>query len=362
MATKASAFTFSTYKNGDPQDDDDRPNAMGKSPLGLACTYGQLEEVEKQLKAGANPLDKSVNGRTALHDVVVGGYKDCLKLLLDYTAEVNIRDRDGMTPGHVAAFNGELGCIKILQDRGGSLVSEDRKGRQIAHYASMRNHKKILQYLFDQRVDLDCRCHLDKTPVHYAAQHGALDSVILLVQRDCDITIADNNGYLPAHHAAKHNKVDCLRFLVKQGTPLEATQSDGKSLAHVAAQFGALDVVHWLFDKGANPNQQDLTREKPCDTCYKKHKKVEWDRSHPLAPVERQLTTAKSVAYKNPVPNQEREPTQLQINLKKREKRLEKLLPKKTGPERDVGAKYFGEFLDPLDVFAYKSTEDAIRF
>lgn len=48
-----------------------------------------------------------------------------------------------------------------------------------------------------------------------------------------------------------------------------------------------------------------VTREKPCDTCYKKHKKVEWDRSHPLAPVERQLTTAKSVAYKNPVPNQE---------------------------------------------------------
>ena len=70
------------------------------------------------LQAGANPLDKSVNGRTALHDAVVGGYKDCLKMLLDYTAEVNIRDREGMTPAHVAAFNGELGCIKILQDRG----------------------------------------------------------------------------------------------------------------------------------------------------------------------------------------------------------------------------------------------------
>lgn len=70
------------------------------------------------LQAGANPLDKSVNGRTALHDAVVGGYKDCLKMLLDYTAEVNVRDREGMTPAHVAAFNGELGCIKILQDRG----------------------------------------------------------------------------------------------------------------------------------------------------------------------------------------------------------------------------------------------------
>lgn len=78
-------------------------------------------------QAGANPLEKSINGRTAIHDVVVGGYKDCLKLILDYTAEVNIRDRDGLTPAHVAALNGELGCIKILQDRGmpyGLIVSD----------------------------------------------------------------------------------------------------------------------------------------------------------------------------------------------------------------------------------------------
>ena len=48
-----------------------------------------------------------------------------------------------------------------------------------------------------------------------------------------------------------------------------------------------------------------VSREKPCETCYKKHKKIEWDILHPLAPVERQLTTAKSTAYRNPVPNQE---------------------------------------------------------
>ena len=48
----------------------------------------------------------------------MGGHKDCLRVLLQYTPEVNIRDRDGQTPAHVAAFNGELGCIKMLQDKG----------------------------------------------------------------------------------------------------------------------------------------------------------------------------------------------------------------------------------------------------
>ena len=55
-------------------------------------------------------------------------------------------------------------------------------------------------------------------------------------------------------------------------------------------------------------------------------------------------------------------PTQLQINLQKREKRLEKLIPKPTGPKRDVSAQYFGHYLDPNEVFKFKSTEESIRF
>ena len=43
-------YIFIIDKGGQQEEDDDSSNAMGKSPLSLACTYGQLANVEKQLK------------------------------------------------------------------------------------------------------------------------------------------------------------------------------------------------------------------------------------------------------------------------------------------------------------------------
>uniref|UniRef100_A0A8W8NLL4 Ankyrin-3 n=1 Tax=Magallana gigas TaxID=29159 RepID=A0A8W8NLL4_MAGGI len=108
--------------------------------------------------------------------------------------------------------------------------------------------------------------------------------------------------------------------------------------------------------------QKAITNEVPCKTCFQKHKKIEWERNHPPAKVERQITTAKSVAYKNPLPKTDKVPTQLEINLMKREKRLEKLMPKPTGPKRDASAQYYGHYLDPNEVFKFKASEESIRF
>ncbi|XP_052799301.1 poly [ADP-ribose] polymerase tankyrase-1-like [Mya arenaria] len=382
---------------------------LGKSPLLIACTYGQVPVVEEFLQSGVDPLSRMSNGRTTLHEACVGGHVECLKLLLKYTDNVNVKDRDGQTPAHLAAFNGELKCLKFLAENGSNLVFEDYKGRQCAHLAAMRNHKKILQLLFDLGVDLDCRCELGKTPVLYASQFGAVETLILLVQRDCDITLGDNNGYLALHHAAKHNRLNCARFLVKQGSSIEATQADGKTPAHIAALNGAIDVLHWLLDKGADPNSQDyfgntpghyaceggypsclncflqhdgeidiqnikgdtpldtarkfgrpllmekgVNNEDPCPQCFAKYKQVQWDTMHPPAPVERNITNAGSTAYKNPVPSCPRVPTQLQQNLRKHEERRRKEMPPKVTQARDMATKFYGEHLDPNELFKFK--------
>ena len=62
------------------------------------------------------------NGRTTLHEVCVGGHVECLKLLLQYTDQVNIKDKDGQTPAHLAAFNGESRCIKLLSEHGNVII------------------------------------------------------------------------------------------------------------------------------------------------------------------------------------------------------------------------------------------------
>ncbi len=43
---------------------------------------------------------------------------DVLKVLLDYTRDVDVQDREGQSPAHLAAFHGETECIEILAERG----------------------------------------------------------------------------------------------------------------------------------------------------------------------------------------------------------------------------------------------------
>lgn len=105
-----------------------------------------------------------------------------------------------------------------------------------------------------------------------------------------------------------------------------------------------------------------VNNEQPCPQCFKKKKKIDWDKLHPPSVVERQLTTAKSSSYKNPVPPAVKVPTQLEINLEKREKRLAKAAPKVNHNKRDLSAQYFGEYLDPNELFKFQVAEDAIRF
>ena len=53
-----------------------------------------------------------------MHEACQGGHGRVLGLLLDYTRDVDVQDRDGQSPAHLAAFNGELDCLMVLNERG----------------------------------------------------------------------------------------------------------------------------------------------------------------------------------------------------------------------------------------------------
>lgn len=41
-----------------------------------------------------------------------------VELLVDYTDQLDMVDRDGLTAAHVAALNGEVRCLQTLYDKG----------------------------------------------------------------------------------------------------------------------------------------------------------------------------------------------------------------------------------------------------
>jgi hypothetical protein len=69
----------------------------GNSPLMEAAVRGDDLSVRRFLETGANPNLISKSGQTALMLAIGEGHKDIVKILLEYKADLNIKDSLGMT-------------------------------------------------------------------------------------------------------------------------------------------------------------------------------------------------------------------------------------------------------------------------
>ena len=57
-------------------------------------------------------------GRTALSWASYGGKTECVKLLIDAGADLNVRDKEGITALYLASYYGNTECVKLLRDAG----------------------------------------------------------------------------------------------------------------------------------------------------------------------------------------------------------------------------------------------------
>jgi ankyrin repeat protein len=101
------------------------------------------------LKAGANPNRVAAcTGSTPLHDAVVGGHHDAMKLLLQFGANQTLCDEHGMSPLHLCCTNNDVvGARMLLQhkDAKSALGLLDRKGRTPRMACSKKYLKDVIE-------------------------------------------------------------------------------------------------------------------------------------------------------------------------------------------------------------------------
>jgi ankyrin repeat protein len=79
---------------------------------------------------GANINEKDHHhGLSPLYMALAYGMVDAVQLLLDYGADVNVKDRYGWTPLHDAVSIRDYECIRILLDSGADLNITDSEDR-----------------------------------------------------------------------------------------------------------------------------------------------------------------------------------------------------------------------------------------
>ncbi|KAG5278954.1 hypothetical protein AALO_G00104560 [Alosa alosa] len=90
---------------------------------------GELERIGRFMRARRVSLDTIYHsGMAAIHEAVLSGNLACVKLLLEYGADIHQRDEEGWTPLHMACSDSFPEIARYLLSLGADVDAENEDG------------------------------------------------------------------------------------------------------------------------------------------------------------------------------------------------------------------------------------------
>ncbi|XP_071361260.1 protein phosphatase 1 regulatory subunit 27b [Trachinotus anak] len=107
--------------------------------------HGELERIGRFIRARRVSLDTIYHsGMAAIHEAVLSGNLECVKLLVDYGADIHQRDEEGWTPLHMACSDGFPHIARYLLSLGADSELENDCGEKPADLIDPDN-KELLE-------------------------------------------------------------------------------------------------------------------------------------------------------------------------------------------------------------------------
>ena len=222
------------------------------------------------MKKKYNPLDKDVNGYTALHIAATYGKLELMRHLIEEEQLYpTVPGPKKVTPLIVAAGSGNLSIVKYLIEEQHIDPSADRDedGYLAIHRACQNSKLSVVQYLFEKTkevslmkiTDIFSECTKDDTALlHIAALSGNIDTVKYFTDEcKCDTNLLNKAGRTALFHACQSRNLEVVKYLVEVGhCHCFITDSSLNTPLHLAAQQDNLSVVQYLMEErkcDANP-------------------------------------------------------------------------------------------------------------
>lgn len=130
--------------------------------------------------------------------IIVTGHEDILKLLIDYDATVNVRNRIDWTPLFFAVLNGNERVVKILinhKDEDFSLNDMDAQGKTVFHICA----EKGMRCSFSMCIQFTVYTSFSSV--------GSVGVAKILSSHGANVSAVDQLGHTPLHRAAAFGNI-----------------------------------------------------------------------------------------------------------------------------------------------------------
>jgi tankyrase len=294
-----------------------------------ACRQCDITRVKKFLTSQSVNFVHPFTGDSALHAVassVFSKRKQVLEMLIRKGAQLNIKNKDFVTPLHTATENSFYDVMDCLIKSGANVNCIDGLGQTCLHRAARDDDVQAVRLLLSHSIDpsivslqgytavqlakenvlkilkdppsdsvdleiqlleaskggdlaqvkkiitsnpriVNCR-DIDgrhSTPLHFAAGYNRIALVEFLLQNGADVHASDKGGLVPLHNASSYGHLEVSQFLIKAGADVNATDLWKFSPLHEAAAKGKVEIVKLLLKNGANPNLKNRDGASPLD-------------------------------------------------------------------------------------------------
>lgn len=211
-------------------------DAVGGTPLTMACTSGNLDMIKLLLEEGAEVDFHAANFSSALTRAVKGGNVAVVKLLIEHGARVDLT-MNKKSSLEIACSEGVEMVKAILGDIDISTVSEFPSCQGVASHAM----KWKFSYL--------------NSPVNAAAKYGQVELVKWFLEQHLEVPF----GALL--FAISKTKTDMVNLLLEHGADVNATGDGGWSALMLACLYGCSSIVKMLLERDAKINLLSEAKE-----------------------------------------------------------------------------------------------------
>jgi ankyrin repeat protein len=241
-----------------------------------ASANGYINIVNSLLSTNINLNIQDKNNMTPLYVAIAKNHKNVFIALITAGADFDFQDGNkGITPLHIAVVTNRKEMVTFLIEAGAELNIEDKNNMTPLHVAIAEGHKEIIIELIKAGAELNIEDKNNMTPLHYAIAKDYKDVVSALIKAGVELNIQDENNMTPLHYAIAEGHKEIIIELIKAGADFNVKDEKNMTPLHYAVAKDYKDVVSALIEAGAELNIKDKNNMTPLHVAiFKGHKDV----------------------------------------------------------------------------------------